>query len=317
LRYKIAKCGGWADNAFSTAPPLLQDLAGPPTSRSFGLLRTFLTLELSSAYRTTITTMTVHLQQVANLSSSLDSAGAGGRGDLRKMLGVETVGAESSQICLRTKVVPRDPTKREHPFTKTHSNRIRSRLLNSLGIEKERAAYMAAAARANVEPSEAVQRGQDDAFHVVLKADYGKPDRRLESLRNSTDKVVVSTGPGDDEGDGGNSKMLVEGGNPVTDREVTFDVAVKVHPIPARSDYSQRMHAQLWTPQEELQQNAARNQFEFAAEAWDYRKVVDDEEMVLYGGEKVHPIHFMEEEELQKFFSGILEQQQQQEQQSS
>lgn len=76
---------------------------------------------------------------------------------------------------------------------------------------------------------------------------------------------------------------------------VCFATAVKVHPIPSRLDYSDRMRSVLWTPQVEIVQNAARNTLEFAAEGWDCSKVVEDDEMVLYQGEKIHPIHFVED----------------------
>ena len=202
----------------------------------------------------------------------------------------------------------------------TSSCRIRSRLLNSLGIEKEQQEALMGAPRAT-EPSPVVLRGQHDAFDMILKADHGKPDKGLERFKKqSTNKdQVIATSPGDPMKtfllSNPFSSCTYKANEEVGSRSVCFDAMVKVHPIPARCDYSQRMQAALWTPQEELQQNAARNQFEFAAEEWDYTKVVDDEDMVMYEGERVHPVHFLPEEELREYFRGVMKQQELQDQQ--
>jgi hypothetical protein len=78
---------------------------------------------------------------------------------------------------------------------------------------------------------------------------------------------------------------------------VSFDVAVTVYPIPLRTQYSSRIRNSLWTPVSELQENAARNCVEFAAENWDWRQAADDDDMVIYYGEKIHPIHFVAQQE--------------------
>ena len=205
-------------------------------------------------------------------------------------------------------------TQREHVVKRSSSScRIRSRLLNSLGIEKDQAAAASMAAARAHEPSPLVLRGQNDALDMVLKADHGKPDKSLEKLKkqSANKDEIIAASPGDRVVSyfPTLSRSVDEQG---AERGVFFDTAVKVHLIPARSDYSQRMQTALWTPQEELQQNAARNQFEFAAEEWDYTKVVDDEDMVVYGGERIHPVHFMQEDELKEYFRGIVEQQKQQ-----
>ena len=167
-------------------------------------------------------------------------------------------------------------------FRKLHersdADQIRARLLNKLGIEKEYPASMGVV----TEASRVVQQGQEDAFNVALKADYGLPDRRLQS---SESLASLATSPGVD-------CVLEKRSNRGV---VCFDASVKVHPIPARSDYSQRMRSILWTPNMEIQQNAARNSLEFASEEWDVSKVVDDKDMVIYAGERVHPIHFVQE----------------------
>ena len=75
---------------------------------------------------------------------------------------------------------------------------------------------------------------------------------------------------------------------------VSFCTSVTVHPIPARSAYSDRMRKQLWTPAETQALNTARNIYEFAAEEWDWTKVVDDEFFFNYNGERIHPIHLQD-----------------------
>jgi hypothetical protein len=50
----------------------------------------------------------------------------------------------------------------------------------------------------------------------------------------------------------------------------------------------------LWQSPSEMQENVARNCFEFASEEWDWQKVRLDEDMVeIEGGELIHPVHFM------------------------
>jgi hypothetical protein len=168
---------------------------------------------------------------------------------------------------------------------------IRSRLLNRLGIEKEigiplsaSAAAAAPGATVQTQASRVTEQGKVDAFTVALKADYGLPDRLLES--KPVDSIeALSTSPGSD------SKVLEKNVN----KGVCFDASVQVHPIPSRSAYSKRIHSVLWTPPSEIAENAARNSLEFAAEDWDVTKVVDDEDMVVYGGERIHPIHFVQD----------------------
>jgi hypothetical protein len=168
-------------------------------------------------------------------------------------------------------------------FRKLHersdSGQIRSKLLLKLGIEK---GYAGITGGMNTEASRVVQQGQEDAFSVTLKGDYGRPDQLLELSKESIDSLATSPG------DHGILEKHTKRGN------VCFDASVKVHPIPARSDYSKRMRSVMWVSSTEIQQNAARNSLEFAAEDWDVSKVVDDKDMVMYGGERIHPIHFVQ-----------------------
>jgi hypothetical protein len=172
---------------------------------------------------------------------------------------------------------------------RSDSYQIRSRLLNRLGIEKEYVGHTTP----RMEASRVVQQGEVGAFNIPLKADHGMPDRRLESS-NSLSSLATSPGV----------HNILE--KRVKRGSVCFDASVRVHPIPARSDYSKRMRSVMWISNTEIQQNAARNSLEFAAEQWDVAKVVEDEGMVLYAGERVHPIHFVPESILEQRFSSSV-----------
>lgn len=74
---------------------------------------------------------------------------------------------------------------------------------------------------------------------------------------------------------------------------VTIRKTVTVVPIPSRSDYSHIVRDRLWTTSTELAVNAARNTVEFASEGWNWRNVLEDENMLVHqeNGELIHPIH--------------------------
>jgi hypothetical protein len=183
---------------------------------------------------------------------------------------------------------PRSVNASARTFRKLHvrsdSGRIRSKLLSKLGIELNNTNV--GNASTSTEVARVIQKGQDEAFHIPLKWDYGKIDRNLVRAKQSIE--TLATIPGNAKIEEKSSKH----------ERVHFDASVKVHPIPARSDYSNRMRNVMWVSSSEIQQNAARNSLEFAAEEWDVSKVVNDEDMILYGGELIHPIHFIQQEQL-------------------
>jgi len=75
-------------------------------------------------------------------------------------------------------------------------------------------------------------------------------------------------------------------------RKVNLDSDVCVIPIPMRTEYSDRIKERIWTSASELYQNAVRNTIEFAAEGWNWRNVIEDDNMLLAAsGELIHPVH--------------------------
>ena len=75
---------------------------------------------------------------------------------------------------------------------------------------------------------------------------------------------------------------------------VKFKSRVLVHPIPSCTPYSDRIRQALWISAVEMEVNAARNSIEFEAESWDWRKAANDEDMIRYQGQWVHPVHLVD-----------------------
>lgn len=78
---------------------------------------------------------------------------------------------------------------------------------------------------------------------------------------------------------------------------IHFNTDVTVVPIPSRHDYSDRIKKFLWSNGQEIQENAERNRVEFATEGWDWHSVLEDDEMYVDAstGELVHPCWFDDE----------------------
>jgi hypothetical protein len=76
-------------------------------------------------------------------------------------------------------------------------------------------------------------------------------------------------------------------------RSVSFDDAVAIRFIPARFQYPLEIRKDLWGSKEDMIYSVRRNAAEFAAEGWNWQRVVEDHEMFRGdNGELIHPIHF-------------------------
>lgn len=123
-----------------------------------------------------------------------------------------------------------------------------------------------------------------DCSHETLKYDHGKVDTELEDLKSldPTCSLSLST----------RSSGALSFGRSSHERGVSFQASVVVHTIPSHKQYSDRIRNTLWTPEKVMREDIARNCVEFVAEGWDWRTCVDDNEMVHYNGEMIHPVHF-------------------------
>ena len=76
-------------------------------------------------------------------------------------------------------------------------------------------------------------------------------------------------------------------------RRVAFHDDVTVVLIPRRDEYSDRMRKCLWDSTQISQANIMRNTLEFAAERYEVKKVLEEEDFIRSPetGELVHPIH--------------------------
>ena len=112
------------------------------------------------------------------------------------------------------------------------SNEIRTCFLHKLGFSREEPPR----AR-GVRVGKDTQVSQHHTFEEDLKGDHGRKLRRNKSLNNKSQQFVRQR----------------------RSRSVSFDDSVRVHPIPKRTDYSDRIRDQLWTDAAVQQQNVARN----------------------------------------------------------
>jgi hypothetical protein len=81
---------------------------------------------------------------------------------------------------------------------------------------------------------------------------------------------------------------------PTRNPSVSFCTSVTVILIPSRTDYSDRIKHSLWTSAKELKEQVSRNCVEYAFEDWDWRRAVEEPNMILYHGQMVHPCHFIQ-----------------------
>jgi len=76
---------------------------------------------------------------------------------------------------------------------------------------------------------------------------------------------------------------------------VSFDPIVRVLHVPSWRILRPHARVALWTPSQELKAAKKRNLVEYEFESFDWTKVVGDEQFVVHGGEKLHPVHLFAE----------------------
>lgn len=173
------------------------------------------------------------------------------------------------------------------------SARVRARFLNRLGISPPQ--HQIPSSRSTNAPRSQRRQMCEDPFQEDLKDPEEKRMRRnpLSFFRQSSSSISSSNRSG--------SKSFSE-----DEKSVSFSPSVIVHPIPKHTAYSSRIRETMWTNPTEMQESAARNCLEFAAENWDWRQVADDQDMVSYHGELVHPVHFAHEYNIRRQFCAVM-----------
>jgi len=167
---------------------------------------------------------------------------------------------------------------------------IRSRYLQQLGIRLP-ALSVSQSIPSLIRPN---YRPAPVALSEPLKKDYGEKDEDISSSPMPLSKSAPIT-----------RSFLVS--TPRKTRGVSFDHSVIVHQIPMRNEYSTRIRKQLWSDRTEIQRNASRNSYEFAAENWDWRQVAEDKDMIqAVTGELIHPIHYIQHCNLQRQFFLVM-----------
>ena len=76
-------------------------------------------------------------------------------------------------------------------------------------------------------------------------------------------------------------------------KSIQFDSTVSVVTIPSHTSYSRDLKKHLWSTNYETSENAKRNRREFAAEHYDWKQCVEEDEMYFdrCSSEYIHPIH--------------------------
>jgi hypothetical protein len=163
------------------------------------------------------------------------------------------------------------------------SNRIRANLLNRLGIDQR-----AEEQPKQRKPSRGSLLGKVQVTQEPLKYQQDEvPSKSPWAQLFGTPEENVSLASSPSSVSSGSMSQKSVG--------VSFNTEVKVVPIPMRDEYSKRVKERLWTNAEDLQLNAQRNAYEFAAEGWDWRTALEDENMYRdsSSGELIHPVHCM------------------------
>lgn len=172
------------------------------------------------------------------------------------------------------------------------ASRIRNNLIFKLGVDIEKYGFEVR----NREPSRGSLLGNVSFSKEPLKY---KKDETVESkpdfwgLTSLFTRKVSMAENGGSIGTSCSSRNSSNLSESSESRRLTFNEEVVVCPIPKRDEYSKRIRNQLWVSPENMMLNAHRNTVEFAAEGWDWRNTMEDENMYrcVSTNELIHPVH--------------------------
>lgn len=179
------------------------------------------------------------------------------------------------------------------------SAKVRARFLNRLGISPPQDESKFLAASRSRGPT---RFAGEPSFQVSLKDDDEVLSKQIHRRRHSFGFFLQQSTSLSSSSSSDSKPFMMES----SERSVSFSPSVTVHPIPKHTAYSSRIRDAIWTKPTEMQESAARNCLEFAAENWDWRQVAEDEDMVYYEGELVHPVHFAHEYNIRKQFCAVM-----------
>lgn len=153
-------------------------------------------------------------------------------------------------------------------------NQIRRRLLHRLGIS-------ASANRAGLVTSSSVPYDQTSRFPASVRRQPLSQQRPVEPSTNdpiATNKYQVP---------------LKFDSTSKSNRErrsvVRWSTDVSVVEIPSHQDYDETTRRQIWTSLSEIAEEAERNRMEFITDGCDYLKATEENRMINWQGELVHP----------------------------
>ena len=185
------------------------------------------------------------------------------------------------------------------------AKRLRSDLLNKLGIVDERllvppvSKFEKSVLGPRVRILKAPLKTDDDRGSISKKtksAQKGIAEPGLLGTLGSLFKVgslpnnaVTRSSPMDIEDASTNNEDEKDDST----RRLTFNETVSVVHIPRRDEYSERIQNHLWHSSDTLKENIIRNAVEFAADGWDWKKVLEEKDHIPCpeSGELIHPVH--------------------------
>ena len=165
----------------------------------------------------------------------------------------------------------------------TTAAEVRSKFMNKLGIAPQIPEGTTTTRTPHVK-----RRDLEEPSYETELNDQAKAASRTSALFRFFTPQSSSVSSGSDSNDNDATATAAK----PEKRSVHFNSAVVVYPIPLHTAYSNRIRDTVWTSVAEMEENVARNCLEFAAENWDGAQVVEDQDMVIYHGELVHPVHF-------------------------